>query len=120
VQDLARLAQELSEARAQMEAAVEQVCSANMATEQAVSKAAGDRERLDEALQQLAAQAGLAAERDRLAVQVQHYALLKQKYAQKSAALKEVRRRGGRLPCLGWSLLFRLRLFRVVHRLLLQ
>jgi hypothetical protein len=80
---------------------LEQVCSANMATEQAVAKAQADRERLDEALAQVAAQAGLAAERDRLAVQVQHYSLLKQKYAQKSAALKEVRRgvcgRGG-----GW------------------
>jgi len=70
---------------------VEQVCSANMATEQAASKAQQDRARLDEALAQLAAQAAAVAERDRLAAQVQHYALLKQKYAQKSAALKEVR-----------------------------
>lgn len=62
-----------------------------MATEQAVSRAQQDRQRLDQALAQLSAQAGLAAERDRLAVQVQHYALLKQKYVQKSAALKEVR-----------------------------
>ncbi|GBF88465.1 hypothetical protein Rsub_01178 [Raphidocelis subcapitata] len=92
-QDLARMAHELSEARAQTEKAVEQVCSANMATEQALAKAQSDRARLDEALAQLAAQSGLAAERERLTVQLQHHGLLKQKYAQKSGALKETQAR---------------------------
>ena len=73
--------------------AARQVCSANMATEQEAEKASGDRAALDDALNKLAALSGVGAERERLTQQLQHYALLKQKYAQKSTALKEVRER---------------------------
>ena len=64
-----------------------------MATEQEAEKASGDRAALDDALNKLAALSGVGAERERLTQQLQHYALLKQKYAQKSTALKEVRER---------------------------
>lgn len=71
-----------------------QVCSANMAAEQAAARSESDSSRLADALAAASAAqqqtAALAAERDKLAGQAQHYALLKQKYAQKSAALKEV------------------------------
>ncbi|KAI8462614.1 MAG: hypothetical protein J3K34DRAFT_527615 [Monoraphidium minutum] len=74
-QDLARAAQELEEARAHTEKAV---CSAQVMAEQAAAKSDADGARLGEALAAAAA-----------AAQVQHYSLLKQKYTQKSSALKE-------------------------------
>jgi hypothetical protein len=61
-----------------------------MEAEQAASRSRHDRQRLEEALRQLAAAAGLAAERDRLAGAAEQFALLKPKYLQRSAALKEV------------------------------
>jgi len=70
-----------------------QVCSANMATEQAEAASHHDRARLEEALRQLAAAAGVSAERDRLAGVAAQYALLKQRYVQKSALLKEAQAR---------------------------
>ena len=88
--EVSRLSHALAESQEQTERAVEQVCSASMAAEQAAAAVAQDAEALRGAEVRLAAAAGLAAEVERLGAQLRHYSILKTKYVQKSAALKEV------------------------------